>query len=133
MSRNGILVLSLAGCSGAKDEQIKIGVFNLLNTRHSMRPIRALSMQLADAGYKHGENITIVHGNGQNDQANCQTIATQYLNDKMDLVLAIATTAAQAAANVIKEIPILVTAVTDPEDAKLVASNESPGGNVSGN
>ena len=38
----------------------------------------------------------------------------------------------QAAANVIKDIPILVTAVTDPEDASLVDTNENPGGNVSG-
>ncbi|NLV47963.1 MAG: ABC transporter substrate-binding protein [Clostridiaceae bacterium] len=128
----GILVLSLAGCSGAKDEQIKIGVVQLVEHPALDASYQGFVDALADAGYKHGENITIVHGNGQNDQANCQTIATQYLNDKMDLVLAIATTAAQAAANVIKEIPILVTAVTDPEDAKLVASNESPGGNVSG-
>ena len=61
-----------------------------------------------------------------------RSIAQKFLNDKVDLVLAIATPAAQAAANVIKEIPILITAVTDPETSMLVATNKNPGGNVTG-
>jgi hypothetical protein len=35
--------------------------------------------------------ITISYQNGQGEQSNCQTIATQFLNEKMDLILAIAT------------------------------------------
>ena len=53
-------------------------------------------------------------------------------DDKSDLILAIATPAAQAVANMTKDIPILVTAVTDPAAAKLVADNDAPGGNVTG-
>ena len=40
--------------------------------------------------------------------------------------------AAQAAAQATRDIPILVTAVTDPAASGLVASNDAPGGNVSG-
>ena len=127
-----LLVMSVAACSDEKDDQLKVGVVQLVEHSALDASYEGFVDALADAGYVDGENITIVHGNGQNDQANCQTIATQYLNDGMDLVLAIATTAAQAAANVLKDIPLLVTAVTDPADAKLVASNENPGGNVSG-
>ncbi len=127
-----LLVMSVAACSDAKDDQLKVGVVQLVEHPALDASYEGFVDALADAGYVDGENITIVHGNGQNDQANCQTIATQYLNDGMDLVLAIATPAAQAAANVLKDIPLLVTAVTDPADAKLVASNENPGGNVSG-
>jgi len=47
-------------------------------------------------------------------------------------VLAIATPTAQACAQVIKEIPILITAVTDPVGAGLVSSLEKPGANVTG-
>ncbi|NCC47639.1 MAG: ABC transporter substrate-binding protein [Clostridia bacterium] len=127
-----LLVMSVAACSDEKDDQLKVGVVQLVEHSALDASYEGFVDALADAGYVDGENITIVHGNGQNDQANCQTIATQYLNDGMDLVLAIATPAAQAAANVLKDIPLLVTAVTDPADAKLVASNENPGGNVSG-
>ena len=47
-------------------------------------------------------------------------------------MLAIATPAAQSIAGKTKEIPILGTAITDYVAAKLVNSNEAPGGNVSG-
>lgn len=120
----------LAGCTDSKN--LKIGVVQLVEHVALDASYEGFVDALADAGYVDGETVTIVHNNGQNDQENCQTIAIQYLNDKMDLVLAIATPAAQAAANVLKEIPLLVTAVTDPADAKLVDSNESPGGNVTG-
>ena len=48
------------------------------------------------------------------------------------MIFAIATPAAQAVANLTQDIPILVSSVTDPESAKLVKSNDAPGGNVTG-
>ena len=50
----------------------------------------------------------------------------------MDLICAIATPAAQTVANATKDIPIVGTAITDYVGAKLAASNEKPGGNVTG-
>lgn len=50
----------------------------------------------------------------------------------MDLICAIATPAAQTAANATKTIPILGTAITDYKEAKLVKDNAKPGTNVSG-
>ena len=50
----------------------------------------------------------------------------------MDLICAIATPAAQSIANATKDIPILGTAITDYVGAKLAASNDKPGANVSG-
>lgn len=87
---------------------------------------------LKELGYEDGKNIVIDYKNAQGEQANCVTIADKLVNDNNDLILAIATPAAQAVANKTKDIPILVTAVTDPADAKLVAANDAPGGNVSG-
>lgn len=87
---------------------------------------------LAAAGFEDGKNITIEFQSAQNEPANCVTIADKMINDKCDLILAIATPAAQALANKTTEIPILITAVTDPATAKLVATNEAPGGNITG-
>ena len=50
----------------------------------------------------------------------------------MDLICAIATPTAQTMANATKDIPIVATAVTDYEVAKLAASNNEPKGNVTG-
>lgn len=87
---------------------------------------------LEENGYVDGQNIEIKYYNAQNDQSNCQTIAQTLVSNQCDLILAIATPAAQAVATVTQDIPILVTAITDPADSGLVESNEAPGGNVSG-
>lgn len=113
-------------------EPVKIGVLQLMEHDALDAAYQGFVDGLAEAGYKDGEQIKIDFQNAQGEQANCQTIADKFVSDKVDLVLAIATPAAQAMANATQDIPILVTAVTDPADAKLVASNEAPGGNVTG-
>lgn len=60
------------------------------------------------------------------------TIADKLVNNNSDLIFAIATPAAQAIAGVTTDIPIVITAVTDPFTAGLVESNERPGRNVTG-
>lgn len=120
-------------CSGcAQKKGIKIGVIQLVEHEALDASYKGFVDGLAEAGYKDGENITIDYQNAQGEQANCQTIAQKLVNDRDDLILAIATPAAQAVANLTSSIPILVTAVTDPKTAKLVKSNELPGTNVSG-
>lgn len=76
-------------------------------------------------------NINFEVMNGQGDQSNLQSMSEQLANDT-DLMLAIATPAAQSLATVEQEKPILFTAVTDPVDAGLVDSNENPGRNLTG-
>ena len=83
---------------------------------------------LADAGL----DVTYDEKNGNADQATVTSISTTFASGNLDLVLAIATPSAQAAAQAIADTPVLFTAVTDPVAANLVDSNEAPGGNVSG-
>jgi putative ABC transport system substrate-binding protein len=87
---------------------------------------------LADNGYVDGENIKIDLQNAQADQSNLSTISDRFVSNNADLVLAIATPATQAIAGKTADIPILGTAVTDYVSARLVDSNDAPGGNVSG-
>src|SRR5699024_125821 len=58
------------------------------------------------------------------EQGTAVTIAQQLAEADYDLYLAIATPAAQAMAQSIKDAPLLFTAVTDPEAAELVESND---------
>ena len=114
------------------NELIKIGIIQLVEHPALDQAYQGFVDGLKEAGYEEGKNVSFDYQNAQGEQANCITIAQKFLNDKSDLILAIATPAAQAAANLIKDIPILVTAVTDPETAKLVEKNDAPNGNVSG-
>lgn len=124
------IILSLLSCK--KTSQIKIGVLQLIEHNALDSAYKGFVDGLKEAGYEDGKNIIIDYQNAQGEQANCITIGQKFINDKSDLILAIATPAAQAIANMTKDIPILITAVTDPADSKLVADNDAPGGNVTG-
>lgn len=140
-----LLLIVLSACKGTapapQDESttpapqvnvFKIGVLQLVTHDALDASYKGFVDGLKEAGLKEGVDFVIDYQNAQGEQSNCQTIASKFVNDKVDLILAIATPAAQAAANETKDIPILVTAVTDPADAKLVNLNELPGTNVSG-
>lgn len=120
------------GTAVKTDKVLKIGVCQLVQHEALDASYEGFVEGLKEAGYVNGENIEIDYQNAQGDQSNCSTIASKLVNDKSDLLLAIATPAAQACANATEEIPILVTAVTDPAASGLVESNEAPGANITG-
>ncbi|NLJ97223.1 MAG: ABC transporter substrate-binding protein [Clostridiales bacterium] len=126
------MVISIFTACGKEEKAIKIGVNQLV--RHGALDASYIGFvdALKDAGYIDGENIIIDYQIAHNDQSIVNTIATKLVNDGSDLILAISTPSAQAVANATKDIPVLVTAVTDPAESGLVKSNEVPGGNVSG-
>lgn len=128
-----IVVIAFVGCSYKKDDNtIKIGIIQLVEHDALDSARRGFIDGLALEGYIDGENIRIDYQNAQGDQSNCTTIADKLVNERNNLILAISTPAAQAVVNATKKIPILVTAVTDPQSAGLVASNDIPGANVTG-
>ena len=135
MAAVAVAGLAFTGCSkkaAGSGNVLKIGIIQLIEHPALDNNCRGFIDGLAEAGYVDGKNIKIDMNNAQGDQSNCVTIANKLVNDKDDLIFAIATPAAQAVANLTTEIPILVSSVTDPESAKLVKSNAKPGTNVSG-
>ncbi len=126
---------ALFGCGSeksAKQKNVKIGIVQLVEHNALDAANKGFVDGLASKGYKEGENVEFDRQNAQADQSNLQNIAQRFVNNKVDLICAIATPAAQAVANLTKDIPITATAVTDYEQAKLVASNDAPKGNVTG-
>ena len=132
---------ALAGCgsdTAASDgsagsapaaSSFKVGVLQL--TQHAALDAANAGFvaALADAGIPED---AIDQQNASNDQSACATIAQTLVNDGCDLILAIGTPAAQAVLSATTEIPIVGTAITDFAASGLVASNEEPGGNLTG-
>ena len=125
------MMFALFGCETVK-AMLKIGIIQYVEHAALDAAREGFVKALKDNGYVDGQNIEIDVQNAQADQANLKSIAQRFVNDKEDLILAIATPAAQAMASETKDIPILGTAITDYEGAKLIDKNEAPGGNVSG-
>ncbi len=116
----------------ADQKVIKIGIVQIVE-HPSLNTIRESFIgQLASKGYKDGENIKIDYQNAQGDQTNLNTIVQKFVADKSDLIVAIATPSAQAAANATSDIPVLFSACTDPVGSGLVTSLDKPGRNVTG-
>lgn len=132
------LLLALAGCGSSGNSSEKadntktIGVLQLVQHNSLDAAYKGFKEGLKENGYKEGDNLTIDYQNAQNNQDNLKSMSEKLVKDDPDLLLGIATPAAQSLLNETTTIPITVTAVTDLEQAHLVSSNEKPGGNVTG-
>ncbi|HHY39109.1 MAG TPA: ABC transporter substrate-binding protein [Clostridia bacterium] len=115
-----------------KTSPVRIGIVQIADHPALDASREGFKKALADLGYKEGETVVYDEKSAGGDTATALTICQKFVADKVDLILAIATPAAQAAATATTEIPILFTAVTDPVVAKLVKSIEKPGTNLTG-
>lgn len=115
-------------CNINNEKTMKIGIIQLVEHEALDETRNGFTEGLKELGF----NGKIVYKNAGDDLATCSLIANQLVSENCDLILAIATPAAQAIASVTSEIPILVTPITNPKDAGLVKSNENPQTNVTG-
>lgn len=133
--RSGLLLavcLLLAAAAGVQAAPIKVGITQIVEHPSLDQARQGFIDRLSELGYAEGIDIVYDIQSAQGDLATAQTIARKFQSDGVDLILAIATPTAQAAAHIVKDIPILITAVTDPVAAELVESIERPGTNVTG-
>lgn len=131
-------VMMFTGCakeSGTAEtdgDTYKIGIVQMME-HPSLNTIRESIIEgLAEKGFVDGENIEIIYQNGQNDMTTMQNIAQTFVGEEVDVIVAIATQAAQASLAETTDIPIVFAAITDPVGAGLVESLDAPGGNVTG-
>lgn len=128
------LMLSMTACGssdGTSDANTKVGIIQLAEHPALDASYEGFMDALNEAGYTE-ENTSFDYQNASNDLSNCDTIADKLVSDGNDLIYAIATPAAQSVAGKTSDIPIVVSAVTDPAESGLVDSNEKPGTNVTG-
>lgn len=130
-------IMAMTGCGGntdAAEDSAEGKVFHI----GIIQQMEHGSLDQATQGFEDkltellGENVEFDYQNAQGEQANCTTIATKFVSDGCDLIMANATTALQTAAAATSDIPIVGTSVTDYVTAGVVNSNEAPGTNVTG-
>ncbi len=83
-------------------------------------------------GYVKGKNLALQYQSAQGNTGTAAQIARQFIGDKPDAIVAIATPSAQSVVAATKQIPVVYSAVTDPVAAQLVSTVEAAGGNVTG-
>ncbi|MBM6619417.1 ABC transporter substrate-binding protein [Bacillus suaedaesalsae] len=129
-----IFQLVLGGCSSSSssDKEVVIGVTQIVEHVSLDAAFDGFKKALADNGYIEGENVKFDVQIAQGEMSNSQTIAQNFVGDKVDLIFANSTPSAQSALNATKDIPIVFTSVTDPVGAELVKSFDKPGSNITG-
>ncbi len=116
-----MLMLSMAGCGGtaengstdaeASADAYHIGILQLLEHPALDKATEGFKAALID---KLGEdNVVFDEQNAQGEQANCATIANDFVSSGVDLILANATAALQSASAATADIPIVGTSITD--------------------
>lgn len=129
-----LAALTLGGCSSSKNankDVVHIGILQYVEHPSLSAARKGFVDELKKEGYVDGKNLKLDYENAQGDQSNLQTISTNLLSNN-DLVLGIATPAAQTLSNLSTDVPVLFTAVTDPVSAKLVKTMEKPEGIATG-
>ncbi len=114
------------------NQTVSVGVLQYVSHPALDEIYRGIKDGLEQSGLEEGKNLTISFQNGQADQSKLATMSQQLVQADPDVLVGIATPAAQSLANVTNTIPLVLGAVTDPVGAGLVKSLKEPGGNITG-
>ena len=125
-----ILAFAFTSCNGTA-AKYKVGIVQLVTHDALDAATNGFKQALID---KLGEkSVEFIVQNAAGDSAQCATIVNGFVTSNVDLIMANATPALQAAANATTTIPVLGTSVTDYASALgLKDFNGTVGGNVSG-
>src|SRR6516164_6787785 len=87
---------------------------------------------LRELGYVEEQNITIEREFSNANADQLRELATELVKRKVEVIVALSTTAARPAKQATGTIPIVAINMADPVDDELVASLARPGRNVTG-
>ena len=131
-----VLLMALSACSRSGkdtgDKKYHIGVIQL--AEHPALDSAYEGMKDALEKELGKDNVKIDYKNAQGEIANVEQMVSGFVNDKVDLIYAIATNAAQSAYNATEGtgIPVVFNAVTDPISAGIVKNMDASGTHSTG-
>ena len=126
------MIAATAACSagGSGSAEYKVGVIQLVQHDALDEATRGFEDALKE---KLGDKVQIVVQNASGDSPTCGVIANQFVSEGVNLIMANATPALQAAAAATDSIPIVGTSVTDYATALQMANwNGKTGMNITG-
>jgi len=109
----------------------KIGVAQTAASPDFDAAARGFEKALAEAGLREGTHVIYDRQNAQGDVNRTQTMAEKFMNSDVDLIHSIGTPSSRAMMKIIRDIPIVFSAVTDPIFAGLIP-HTSPVGTRTG-
>mgnify|MGYP000927213160 CR=1 FL=1 len=138
MKKTLAIILTLVLCLGAltvsaQGAPFRIGIAQFA-VHGSLDNVRTGFLEgLKEAGFVEGDNITIDIQNAQADMGQARAIASAFVDNRYDLICAIATPMAVVSVNTADgKIPVVYSAVTSPVQAGLADENGETDQNTTG-
>lgn len=139
-----VMALSLFACGKKTDDDktagktdgktYKIGICNYVDDASLNQIVANIRSQLEAIGQEKGVTFDISYDNCNADAAVMNQIIANFIADKVDLMIGVATPVAVAMQSATEDnkIPVVFAAVSDPVGAGLVESMDAPGANITG-
>ena len=125
-----LLLASMTACAGSGSGKYTVGICQLVQHDALDAATKGFRDALTEA---LGDKVVFDEQKASGEPANCTTIVNKFVSSKVDLIMANATPALQAAAAATDSIPILGTSVTDYASAlEIDGWTGTVGGNISG-
>jgi len=138
VSRRQLMLLAAAGAIApfaARAQPRKahrIGVLETTSLHLNAENMDRFRKGMEERGYVEGPSLVLLYRSAEGRAERFPALAQELVRQKVDLILARGTPAAQAARRATSTIPIVMTAVGDPVESRLAASLARPGGNATG-
>lgn len=135
-----VMALSMCACgseeaaSSSNGKTYKVGICNYVDDASLNQIVDNIKAQLEVIGAENGVTFEISYDNCNADANVLNQIVANFIADKVDLMVGVATPVAMTMQSLTEDnkIPVVFAAVSDPEGAGLVASNAAPGANITG-
>ena len=143
------VLMGLAGCAAAVPQKVsvdpvesaesavktfKVGICNYVDDASLNQIVDNIESQLETLGKENNVKFEIEYDNCNADSNVLNQIVANFIANDVDLMIGVATPVAMTMQSLTegKNIPVVFAAVSDPEGAGLVASNDAPGSNITG-
>jgi putative ABC transport system substrate-binding protein len=110
----------------------RVGVLETTSLRLNTENFDRFRKGMEERGYVEGPSLVILYRSADGHTERFDALAAELVNQKVDLILTRGTPATLAARRATATIPIVMAAVADPVESRLVASLARPGGNITG-
>jgi len=109
-----------------------VGIVSSLSTSDTAKRVASVLQGMADTGFISGRNVIVEERVASGHYEALPPLAAEFVNRRVNVIVALAPPAAFAAKALTSSIPIAFIGAFDPVKAGLVPSLNRPGGNVTG-
>lgn len=120
--------------SGCPSPEYRIGITQIVSHAALDQVREGFVLQMEREGFIEGSNVEYLYDNSEGDMSAATSGVKRFVDKNVDMIFAISTPSAQVCARETQGIgiPVIFAAVTDPVEAGIIESWESPGGTVTG-